>query len=99
MSTLGHHVRIARAAGEAFAILGEWKTEVVLSDLGLPDVDGYAFARMVRERGYQTRLVAVSGYGNASDRARAQDAGFDQHITKPVDAATLVQLLGDAKPA
>ncbi len=99
VSTLGHHVRIASAASEAFAILGEWKTEVVLSDLGLPDVDGYAFARMLRERGYKTRLVAVSGYGNASDRARAHDAGFDQHITKPVDAATLVQLLGDARLA
>ncbi|HEY0480517.1 MAG TPA: hypothetical protein VGD37_23535 [Kofleriaceae bacterium] len=55
---------------------------------------------MVRERGYtHALLVAVSGYGNPIDKACAHDAGFDHHITKLVDAATLVRVLGGRNPS
>ncbi|HUQ04690.1 MAG TPA: ATP-binding protein [Kofleriaceae bacterium] len=100
VATLGHDVRVAHGATEALTILGQWPAHVVLSDLGLPDIDGYAFARMVRERAPapEPLLVAVSGYGHPSDKARSNDAGFDHHLTKPVDAATLASLLGSRNP-
>ncbi len=93
--TLGHDVRVAHAASDALAILDTWSAHVILSDLGLPDLDGYAFARLVRERAFEPSplLVAISGYGNPSDKQRARDAGFDHHVTKPANVSTLARLL------
>jgi CheY-like chemotaxis protein len=60
----------------------------------LPGLDGYGVARRVRsELGRDVLLVALTGYGQPEDRARALDAGFDVHLTKPVDFARLEQLL------
>ena len=65
-------------------------------DVGLPGMDGYELARHARSlpatRG--TRLVALTGYGQAEDRRRALDAGFDAHVAKPVDPGTMEDLLG-----
>ncbi|MGE0550491.1 MAG: ATP-binding protein [Kofleriaceae bacterium] len=101
VATLGHQVRVAHAANAALAILDEWTAHVILSDLGLPDVDGYAFARLVRSRPcvQPPLLVAISGYGNPSDKERARDAGFDHHLTKPASVATLAGLLGTVQVA
>jgi CheY-like chemotaxis protein len=69
--------------------------EIVLVDLGLPDIDGYAVARAVRAApgGDAILLVAITGYGAASDRRRADDAGFDAHLTKPVNPQELADIL------
>jgi CheY-like chemotaxis protein len=73
--------------------------DVVLIDIGLPRVDGYEVARKLRERrdalGADVRLVAVTGYGQPEDRRRAREAGFDEHLVKPVDPAALQRALGE----
>ena len=75
--------------------LEAFQPDVALIDLGLPGTDGYALARRIRQcapaRGVY--LVALTGYGQAEDRRRALAAGFDVHLTKPVDPARLEALL------
>ena len=69
--------------------------DVALVDLGLPDIDGYAVAKQMRQhpRLKHVRLVAQTGWGQAQDRARTKDAGFDHHLVKPVDPAQLAALV------
>jgi signal transduction histidine kinase/CheY-like chemotaxis protein len=74
------------------------KPEVMFVDLGLPGLDGYGVARRVRRAlGSRVLLVALTGYGQPEDRARSLDAGFDVHLTKPVDFAQLSRLLTDRR--
>jgi len=69
--------------------------QVVLIDLGLPDVDGYEVARAIRKRlGVGIVLIALTGYGDAESRRRTEAAGFDLHLVKPVAPEELVRLLG-----
>ncbi len=83
----GHVVTVARSGREAIERVRADRPEVVLCDLGLPEVSGYDVAREVRAdpalRG--VRLVALTGYGQAEDVRRTHEAGFDLHLTKPVD--------------
>jgi CheY-like chemotaxis protein len=74
----------------------ETRPEVVLSDLGLPGIDGYELARRLRaEPAFgKVVLVALSGYGRSEDQRRALEAGFDHHLVKPPDLARLAELLG-----
>ncbi len=98
----GHDVRIALAGNAALQLLGEFRPQVVLLDIGLPGLDGYQIAHSIRLRpeGESVLLVAVSGYGDAAARSRAQEAGFDHHLVKPVDPQVLFRLLaGLAGPA
>jgi CheY-like chemotaxis protein len=69
-------------------------------DVGLPRMDGYELARRVRAEGWPRRpvMVAVTGYGQPEDRDRALAAGFDFHVTKPVDAGRLLELLAREAP-
>jgi DNA-binding response OmpR family regulator len=64
---------------------------VVLLDLGLPDIDGYEVGRRIRAlpNGARTRLIALTGYGQTEDRRRTAEAGFDAHLTKPVNVPAL----------
>jgi PAS domain S-box-containing protein len=91
----GHVVETAEDGPTGLAKLQAFRPEVALIDIGLPGLDGYALARLARERPETSgiRLVAVTGYGQAGDRQRALAAGFDQHVTKPVDPALLRDLL------
>jgi signal transduction histidine kinase/DNA-binding response OmpR family regulator len=76
--------------------------DVALIDIGLPGADGYEVARElagIRQRlGHPRRLIAMTGYGQADDRRRALEAGFDAHLVKPVDPDTLTRLLATAPP-
>ncbi len=90
---LGHSVRIAYDGLSAIEIALKVRPQLVLLDIGLPEVDGYDVARRLRSRGLQSTLVALTGYGEARHRRLALDAGFDQHITKPVDIEHLDRLL------
>jgi signal transduction histidine kinase len=88
----------ARAAGDgpaAIQIAREWRPQLVLLDIGLPGMDGYAVAERLRaEPGVDgMRIVALTGYGQAGDVRRSREAGFDEHFTKPVDLAALRELL------
>jgi CheY-like chemotaxis protein len=70
---------------------------VVLLDIGLPGIDGYEVARRLRAASTPSALVALTGYGQEEDRARARDAGFDGHLTKPVEPAVLARVLSDVR--
>ena len=94
----GHQVETSEDGPTGLARIDAFRPDVALIDLGLPGMDGYAVARELRSRPETRaiRLVAVTGYGQAEDRRRALAAGFDQHVTKPVDASMLDDLLGRA---
>ena len=91
----GHEVRTARNGESALALAAESFPDVALIDLGLPDISGYEVARRLRAAcGRRMALIALTGYGQADDRRRAFEAGFDAHLTKPVTAERLQQALG-----
>jgi PAS domain S-box-containing protein len=91
LSYAGHEVETAEDAPTGLEKLRTFRPEIALIDIGLPGVDGYALARMAREtpEARTTYLVALTGYGQAEDRNKARAAGFDAHLTKPVDPARL----------
>jgi signal transduction histidine kinase/CheY-like chemotaxis protein len=91
----GHRVEEASGGAEGLEIARRRRPEVVLIDLGLPGIDGYEVARALRAGpgGTGLLLVAVTGYGRGTDRRRAQEAGFDAHLTKPVSPPELAALL------
>jgi PAS domain S-box-containing protein len=79
----GHHVHLATDGQSGIAKALELMPDVILCDLGLPDVDGYQVARTLRAELGATRLIALSGYAQPEDRRKAQEAGFDAHVSKP----------------
>ena len=83
LEQFGHAVRVAHTGTEALAVAEWYQPSVAILDIGLPDMDGYALAEAVRRKGKAPRLVALTGYGQQADLARARDAGFDLHLTKP----------------
>jgi CheY-like chemotaxis protein len=100
LSSLGHRVVSLASSRDAVRCAVELQPDVCLLDIGLPDVDGLTLARLLRAdpRTRGTRLIALSGYGQASDRAAAIDAGFDLYFVKPVDVGRLVAALGEVMP-
>jgi PAS domain S-box-containing protein len=95
---LGQNVRIAHEGETALALFDERLPDLVFLDIGLPRVDGYEVARRMRSRvgSDSVILIALTGWGQLDDRRRSQEAGFDAHITKPVDQATLRKILAQA---
>jgi CheY-like chemotaxis protein len=91
----GHTVRAVHDGPTALAATETFHPEVVLCDIGLPGMNGYQLARQFCLQAGQNKpvLVAITGYGQEEDRRRAQTAGFDHHMTKPVDPALLESLL------
>jgi two-component system CheB/CheR fusion protein len=77
------------------SLMDEVRPDVGIIDLGLPGLDGFELARRIRAnpRHDQVYLIALTGYGQASDRVRALQAGFDEHVVKPMGPETLVELL------
>ena len=91
---LGHEVAYAKDGAAALELAREFRPEVALLDIGLPEMSGYELARRLRELpGLETLfLVALTGYGREEDRRAAQDAGFNLHLVKPIDAERLQSL-------
>jgi signal transduction histidine kinase/DNA-binding response OmpR family regulator len=91
----GYRTRIAHDAAEALRLASDFVPDVALVDIGLPAMDGYELARRLRAlpSWRQVRMLALTGYGQSSDRTRSQEAGFDHHLVKPVDLGTLERLL------
>ena len=91
----GHSVVRAHDARAAIALARNERPNVMLLDIGLPDIDGYELARRLRALPEvdAARLIAVTGYGQAEDRRRAQDAGFDDYLVKPVEFESLRAML------
>jgi PAS domain S-box-containing protein len=91
----GHEVTVGANGIEALELVDGVDPEVALLDIGMPGLDGYEVARRIRAnpRHAGVVLVAVTGWGQESDKARARDAGFDLHFTKPIEPDTLLALL------
>jgi CheY-like chemotaxis protein len=91
----GHEVRMAHDGVAAIKAAQEFKPQIILCDIGLPGMSGYDVASKLRaiSQFEHTRLIALSGYGQDEDRLRSRNAGFDYHITKPVEPEELTALL------
>jgi CheY-like chemotaxis protein len=91
LEMMGYSVRAAPSAEEGLELLRNGSPDVILADIGLPGMNGYAFLECARRMpGVQTvPAFAISGFGQAEDVRRAQEAGFLEHFVKPVDVATL----------
>jgi PAS domain S-box-containing protein len=92
----GHEVRTAVDGPTALEAVGAFQPEVILLDIGLPGMSGYEVAARLRQLPGMASalLIALTGYGQQRDRDRSREAGFDQHLTKPVDHQALLRLLG-----
>jgi PAS domain S-box-containing protein len=92
---LGHEVHEVADGLSAIDAAISLDADVALIDIGLPRLDGYGVAQRLREKGLRTYLVALTGYGQSDDRRRAEVAGFDRHLVKPVDPAILDAVLSE----
>ena len=95
LQMFGHEVQVAYSGQAALETAVEYQPECVLLDIGLPEMDGYQVAQHLRQQP-QTKdvwLIAMTGYGQDSDRQRTKEAGFDHHFVKPVDPQKLQNLL------
>jgi DNA-binding response OmpR family regulator len=93
----GFSVKVAHNGRTALDMVDRFDPDVAFVDLMMPEVDGLEVARQVRGRSASARmlLVAVTGFGQPGDRHRALEAGFDHHLTKPIDLGTLLALLAE----
>jgi PAS domain S-box-containing protein len=95
LTLAGHEVRLAHDGMAAVETSASFQPHVVLLDIGLPILNGYDAARRIRiQAGMQPLLVALTGWGQESDRRKAAEAGFDAHLLKPVDHDELTTLIG-----
>jgi PAS domain S-box-containing protein len=85
----GHATAIAHDGPAALELASSFHPEIALLDIGLPVMDGYELARRLRGQFPQIRLIAITGYGQSSDRQRTREAGFDEHLVKPVRVEVL----------
>jgi CheY-like chemotaxis protein len=98
LELLGHDVRVAYSGPEGVRLAREWAPTVVLSDIGLPGMDGFGVARELRrdEATANAHLIAITAYGDDDHRRRARESGFDHFLTKPMNSDTLQRLLASA---
>ena len=93
----GAAVRVATSASDALEVIAAWQPDVLVSDIGMPGDDGYAFIRSVRAldsaAGGRTPAVALTAYGRTEDRAASLSAGYDMHVPKPVDPGELTAIV------
>ena len=90
----GHQVKVAYDGRSALDVVRAHAPDVVLLDIGLPGMDGYAVARELRaEHGDRLTLIALTGYGQEEDRRRTSEAGFDHHFVKPLDLHLLMRVV------
>ena len=96
LRVLGHEADCAFSGQEALRKAAQYRPNVVLLDLGMPGMDGFEVARHLRSmpEAREVRIIAQTGWGQESDRRRTAEAGFDAHLAKPVDVATLMHALG-----
>jgi CheY-like chemotaxis protein len=91
----GYEVAVAYSGHDGVQAAEQYQPDVVLCDIGLPGLDGYGVARTLRDNPTtaKARLIAVTAYGQDDDRRRSHEAGFEQHLVKPVDPDALQSLL------
>jgi CheY-like chemotaxis protein len=91
----GHEVIVAHSGNQALELGRQRRPDVVILDIGMPDINGYEVARTARSEdwGRSAFLIALTGWGQAEDKERARMAGFDRHLTKPVDPDLVEEIL------
>jgi CheY-like chemotaxis protein len=96
LMSMGHQVRVAHNGQAAIALAQADRPDIVLLDVGMPGMDGREVVRRLRGNPEfrDVRIAAVSGYGHESDIVRSKEAGFDEHLVKPVTPEFLNTLLG-----
>ena len=97
----GHLVETAIDGEAAYAAAERFRPEVVLLDIGMPNLNGYDACRRLRafDWGHEMAIVALTGWGQEEDRRRSRAAGFDHHLVKPIDPAELTRFLASALAA
>jgi signal transduction histidine kinase/ActR/RegA family two-component response regulator len=99
LALMGHDVDTAHDGVEAVKKAVTFKADLILLDIGMPRLNGYEAVSWIREQGHKNlTIVALTGWGQEEDRRRSVEAGFDGHIVKPIDVATLTKLLADSGP-
>ena len=95
----GHEVQVCNDGVAAVEEAERFRPEVILMDIGMPNLDGYAAARKIRSEtwGQDMMLVALTGWGQEEDRQKTRDAGFDHHLVKPANPADIQRILASAK--
>ena len=95
LQLMGHSIQRAYDGLEAVQAAAAFRPDVVLMDIGLPKMNGYEAAREIRKQtwGRAMSVIALTGWGTEEDKRRASEAGFDYHLTKPVEAGALEELL------
>lgn len=99
LKSWGHSVGTSDSVAGGLSYLNDHPVDIVLSDIGLPDRNGYDFIAEARERNPHIMAIAVSAYFTAADQERGNDAGFDMFFAKPVDLLTLRRVLERLDPA
>ncbi|MCW8195495.1 PAS domain S-box protein [Proteobacteria bacterium 005FR1] len=99
LEAMGHHSEVAYSGEEGLQKAWQNPPDIIFLDIGLPGMDGYEVARRLRqdERSRDVTIVALTGYGQAQDRRCSQEAGFDEHLVKPVSTEELIGLLSNQK--
>jgi CheY-like chemotaxis protein len=99
LTLMGNEVRTADDGLAAVEAAEEYRPDLILLDIGLPKLNGYEACRRIRERPWSEGvvIVALTGWGQADDRRRSHEAGFDHHLVKPVDVTDLTKLLAQGK--
>jgi PAS domain S-box-containing protein len=97
LKLMGHVTRAAYDGIQALADAQDFCPDLIFLDIGLPKVDGYEVCRQLREQGWgaNVHVVALTGWGQAEDRQKSADAGFDEHLVKPVDHHVLGRILAE----
>lgn len=97
LSGIGAEVRVANSADAALAILDRWTPDVIVSDIGMPGIDGLELMRQIRkrdaERGREIPALALTAYGRVDDKIKIIEAGYQAHVIKPVDASELAAVI------
>jgi CheY-like chemotaxis protein len=93
----GYEVATADSATAALRLANERAFDIVISDIGMPGINGYELVESLRRRAeyHGTPIIAVTGYSEYDDRARALRAGFNAHLTKPIDPSELLNLMNE----
>ena len=99
LKTLGNDVQVVHDGFAALKAAEEFRPEAVLLDIGLPEMDGYETARLMREipSCKDITIIAVTGWGQEEDREKGRRAGFNHHVVKPADSSTLMHLLSEVR--
>lgn len=95
LRAIGHEVEVAYDGAEALGAAERFVPDVLLLDIGLPKMNGYEVCRRIREQpwGRSLSIVAMTGWGQAEDRRRSREAGFDAHLVKPIDYRAVALIL------